>query len=272
MSHQPPRQRRRHPPVVHRLLHRTRPRVRAVGKPDPARSDAAVQRGRHGPVQAVLPRRRDPAVQTGGQLAEVRARRWQTQRPRRRRAHEAPPRVLRDARQLQLRRLLQGVHHPGELGAGHRGLGARRRPHVDHDPRERRRGRGDLARTGRRADGPDPAPGRLRELLAGGRDRPVRSLQRDPHRPRCRVRPRRRPAQRQAGRPVHGVLEPRLHAVRPRRGGLVVAAAEAVDRHRGRPGAGRDAAPGRRLGVGDRSLAAADRRGGRADGNDVPAG
>ncbi len=62
-------------------------------------------------VAAVLPRR---------ELAEVRSRRWQAQRPRRRRAHQAPPRVLRDARQLQLRRLLQARDHPVELGARHR--------------------------------------------------------------------------------------------------------------------------------------------------------
>ena len=81
----------------------------AVGEPDPARPDRAVQRRRDGAVQAVLRRRRGAAVQAGGQLAEVRPRRWQAQRPRRRRAHQAPPRVLRDARQLQLRRLLQGA-------------------------------------------------------------------------------------------------------------------------------------------------------------------
>ena len=73
-------------------------------------------------------------------------------------------------------------------------LGLRRRPHLDHRPRERRRGRGDLARAGRRADGAHPAPRRQGQLLADGRHRPVRSVQRDPHRPRAGVRPRRRPA------------------------------------------------------------------------------
>ncbi len=56
--------------------------------------------------------------------AEVRPCRWQAQRPRRRRPHQAPPRVLRDARQLQLRRLLQERRHPVELGARHRGARA----------------------------------------------------------------------------------------------------------------------------------------------------
>ena len=50
-------------------------------------------------------------------VAEVRPRRRQAQRPRRHRPHQPPPRVLRDARQLQLRRLLQGRGHPVGVGA-----------------------------------------------------------------------------------------------------------------------------------------------------------
>ena len=166
----------------------------AVGQSDPARSDGAVHGGRHGAVQAVLRRRRGAAVQARRQLPEVRPRRRQAQRPRRRRSHQAPPRVLRDARQLQLRRLLQDRDHPVELGADHRDVRPRRRPVVDHRARQRRRGRGHLARAGRRADGSHPAPRRQGQLLADGRHRPVRPVQRDPHRPRARVRPRRRAA------------------------------------------------------------------------------
>ncbi len=113
----PPSDRRPTPPVVPRLLRQARAHGGAVGKPDPARSDGAVHGRRHGAVQAVLRRRRGASVQAGGQLAEVRPRRWQAQRPRRRRSHQAPSRVLRDARQLQLRRLLQARDHPVELGA-----------------------------------------------------------------------------------------------------------------------------------------------------------
>src|SRR5579875_3749723 len=40
-------------------------------------------------------------------LAEVRAGRWQAQRSRERRLHAPPPHLLRDAGELQLRRLLQ---------------------------------------------------------------------------------------------------------------------------------------------------------------------
>ena len=49
-------------------------------------------------------------------VAEVRARRRQAQRPRERRPHGAPPHVLRDARQLLVRRLLQARRDPLRLG------------------------------------------------------------------------------------------------------------------------------------------------------------
>ena len=60
--------------------------------------------------------------------------------------HRAALHLLRDARQLQLRRLLQGRRHPLRLGAVHRGAGRRRRPAVGDGARDRRRGRADLAR------------------------------------------------------------------------------------------------------------------------------
>ncbi len=132
---------------------------------------------------------------------------------------------------------------------------------LGHRARVRRRGRGDLARDRRRPDGPHPAPRRQGQLLADGRHRPVRPVQRTAHRPRPGVRPRGWPARRSGRRPVHGVLEPRVHAVRPGRRRHTHAAAEAVDRHRGRPGAHPRPGPGRRLGLGDRPDAAADRRG-----------
>ncbi len=52
-------------------------------------------------------------------LAEVRARRRQAQRSRERRLHRTPPHVLRDAWQLQLRRLLQAGRDPFRLGVHH---------------------------------------------------------------------------------------------------------------------------------------------------------
>ena len=56
-------------------------------------------------------------------LAEVHARLGQAQRPRERRPHRAPPHVLRDARELLLRRLLQARGDP--LGLGARDAGSR---------------------------------------------------------------------------------------------------------------------------------------------------
>ena len=55
---------------------------------------------------------------------EVRPGRRQAQRPRRHRPLAAPPELLRDARQLLLRRLLQGRRDPVGLGVGHRGARA----------------------------------------------------------------------------------------------------------------------------------------------------
>ena len=91
-----------------------------------------------------------------------------------------------------------------------------------------------------------PVPA-LRELLGPRRgDRPVRSLLRAPLRPRrgARVRRARLRAQLRAMRPLHRVLEPRLHGVRPRRRRVADAAAEAEHRHRDGPRALRDARAG----------------------------
>ena len=79
----------------------------------------------------------------------------------------------------------------GRRRGGHRGLGGGRRA--------------------ARADRPVPALG---ELLAGRPDRPVRPVQRAVPRPRRGVRLAGRPAGRRE-RALPGVLEPRLHAVRP---------------------------------------------------------
>jgi hypothetical protein len=141
----------------------------------------------------------------GRELAEVRPRRRQAQRPRRRRSHQAPPRVLRDARQLQLRRLLQGVGDPVELGARHRVARVRRlrrRPAVDHGarPATTRPSRSGTSRSACRwsassASATRTTSGRWATPARAGRAR-------DPHRPRSRVRPRRRA--RSATRPATG--------------------------------------------------------------------
>ena len=58
-------------------------------------------------------------------LAEVRARRRQAQRPRAGRPHRAAQHVLRDARQLLVRRLLQARRDSLRVGVRHAGAGAR---------------------------------------------------------------------------------------------------------------------------------------------------
>ena len=83
------------------FVQEARPHVRAVRQRRAARRpDAAVHQRRHEPVQAVFLGTEKPAVQAGGQHAEVHPRRRQAQRPRRRRQGHLPPHVLRDARQL----------------------------------------------------------------------------------------------------------------------------------------------------------------------------
>jgi alanyl-tRNA synthetase len=107
--------------------------------------------------------------------------------------------VLRDARQLQLRRLLQDRRHPDGLGARHRGFG------FDGDrlwitftratTRPRRSGTSRSACRWTASSG--SAQG---QLLADGRDRSVRPVLGDPHRPRPGVRrPDGGPARRRHG-------------------------------------------------------------------------
>ena len=124
--------------------------------------------------------------------------------------------VLRDARELQLRRLLQGGRHPLRLGPRHRGLRARRRPHLGDGPHDRRRGRRDLARRHRAARRRIQRLGEenfwaMGETGPWGTDSEM-LLDKGPA-----VRRRRRSGGRRRGA-VHRVLEPRLHAVRPQRG------------------------------------------------------
>ena len=153
------------------------------------------------------------------------------------------------------------IQYAWELITGkRRGRRARLRPR--HDLGDglpgRRRGRRRLAPHRRAAEGAHPAPGQEGQLLAHRRPRPGRPVLGDLHRPRPRVRPRRRPGGRPRRRPVPGDLEPRLHAVRDRRGaeqGGVPRprrAAEEEHRHRHGPGARRLPAAGRRQHVRDR--------------------
>ena len=176
------------------VLRAARPQAPAVGVAragDVRRVGPAHDRG-HAPAQGLLPGPRDAARAAAHELPEV----LSHDRHRERRQHRAAPHVLRDARQLLDRRLLQGGRGRVRLGAvaerlrlqarediwitvfegddelglgpgrgGDRGLGGGRRP--------------------ARADRPVPALG---ELLAGRPDRSVRPVQRALPRPRRRVR------------------------------------------------------------------------------------
>ena len=154
-----------------RLLRGARAHDRAVGEPDPARPDRAVHDRRHGAVQALLPRR-GAAARTPRMTTVQKCFRGERHRADR---HDHPAlHLLRDARELQLRGLLQGGSDPLRLGPRHRGLRPRRGPDLGDGPRERRRGRGDLGGARRAARGPDPAA-RRGQLLGDGRHRPLRT-------------------------------------------------------------------------------------------------
>ena len=113
-----------------------------------------------------------PALPACGERAEVRA------HPRHRgRRQDHPARhVLRDVRQLLLRRLLQGGRHRAGLGAGHqvarrRRLGAGGEQALPERLRRRPRGARAVAQGHRAPRRADPAAGQEGELLVDGRPR-----------------------------------------------------------------------------------------------------
>ena len=252
---------RRNPLPVPRLFRRARPRgdsVRASGAAE--RSDPAVRQRRHGSVQEHLHRRRDPAGAPRGVVAEVRAGRGQAQRSGQCRLHRAAPDLLRNARQLLLRRLLQGRRDRARLEAGHRRFRPRPRPPQRHRLRHRRRRRGPVAQDRRPAGGADHPHQHLGQLLDHGRQRTLWSVFGDLLRPwpERRRRPARLP--RRGRRPLRRDLEPGLHAIRAGGGGNPPRPAAPVDRHRHGPGARRDRAAGRSFRVRDGPVPYTDRR------------
>ena len=120
------------------------------------------------------------AVPARDHRAEVRARRRQAQRPRERGPHGAPPHLLRDARQLLVRRLLQGRRDRLRPRAAHQGLRDRSEAPRLHGARIGRRGARAVEEGRRRRRRPRHLAGRQGQLLGDGRDRPVRPVQRDP--------------------------------------------------------------------------------------------
>ncbi len=229
------------------------------------------------PVQALLPGPGDAAVPARGERAEVRA------HPRHRgRRQDHPARhVLRDVRQLLLRRLLQAGRHRAGLGPGHQAprrgrLGARGEQALPQRVRRRPRGARAVAQGHRPPGRADPAAGQEGELLVDGRARAGRPVLGDPLRPRARPRTGLHTRAARAGHagqargPAAGDLEPGLHA-----GGAVRGpgqgrlrhhrpAAQAEHRHRHGPRARRVPAPGRRQHVRDRRDVPGDRAGRRS--------
>ena len=262
-------QRQSGPLDVPRFLRQERPRGGAVLAAGAAqRPDLDVHHRRHGAVQERLHRPGDALLHARHHGAEVRARRRQAQRSRQRRLHQPAPHVLRDARQLLLRRLLQGAGDPAGVGAGHQGLRARpQAPARHHLPR--RRGRLPHLEEGggllRRQDHPHR---HLRQLLVGGRDGPVRAVLGDLPRPGRQGRGRPAGQRRPGWRPLPGVLEPRLHAVRAARARRPRRPAQALDRHRHGPRAHDGHPAGRAVRLRHRSVSRADRglRGGNRRG------
>ena len=196
------------------------------------RPDAAVHQRRHGAVQGRVPRQGAARLPARRFQPALRARRGQAQRSGERGLHRAPPHLLRDARQLLLRRLLQARSHPFRLGLPHLHARPGSAAPVVHGLPRRRRGRRHLAERHRHQPAALLAPGRGIEFLGDGRHRPLRTVQRD------LLRPRRGSARRPAGlggrggRPLRRDLEPRLHAVRARRRRQHAAAAASLGGHR----------------------------------------
>ena len=197
--------------------------------------------------------------------AEGHARRRQAQRPRRRRPHGAPRVVLRDARQLLVRGLLQGRRDRPRLGVRHRSSWASIRTRSGR-PSSPATPSSSSARTTSRSQG-WLRVGIPRERIVGlpraenfwqaadtGPCGPCSELYLD-RGVELRLRPARLRARLRL-RPLPRVLEPRLHGVRPGRRRHADAAAEAEHRHRPGPRARRDAPPGRRLDLRDRRLPA----------------
>src|SRR5216684_259880 len=126
---------RRNPPQVPGILRPARsPRGPELVPRPGGRPHHPLHQRRDGAVQAGVSRPRAARLQAGCYRPEVRPRRWQAQRPRAGGPHGAAPHILRDARQLLLRRLLQEGSDRVRLGMGDReGMaGDRPRPAVSN--------------------------------------------------------------------------------------------------------------------------------------------
>ncbi len=174
----------------------------------------------------------------------MRARGRQAQRPRQCRLHRPAPHLLRDARQLLVRRLFQGRRDRARLGPDHQGVRPAGGPAADHGLRGGRRGVRAVEEDRAAAREPDPAHPHLGQFLGDGRYRTLRAVLRDLLRPRAGGAGRPAGQPRRGRRPLHRDLEPGVHAVRADRAGAAGAAAQALDRHRHGARAHHRGAPG----------------------------
>ena len=149
------------------------------------RPDAALHERRHGAVQARLHGRGERARTSAPPPRRSACASRASTTISRTSAAAAPPHLLRDARELLLRRLLQAGGDRVRLGARDRALRARPEPPRGHGVPRGRRGR---ARSGSEEIGvparADLPARRGRQLLVDGRHRPVRPVHRDLLRPR----------------------------------------------------------------------------------------
>ena len=190
--------------------------------PSVLRPVGAAHDGRHAALQALFPGPGRPAAPAPDLLPEV----LPHHRHRSGRADGAPSHVLRDARQLLDRRLLQAGRGRVRMGALDGRLRARSRPDLDHGlrgrrgarPRARRGGDRVLALVGVPASGSSDCRARRTSgrLVPSAPAAPARSYTSTvaPTSARRGRPPRRR------HRPLPRVLEPRLHAVLAARGRL----------------------------------------------------
>ena len=243
----------RNPVALRGVLRRARPHRRPQRQPRPGgRPDAAVHELGHGPVQGRADRGGEARLRPRGRLPALPAGRRQAQRLRGGRPDAAPPHAVRDARQLELRRLLQARGDPLGVGLPDPRPPDPRRPARRHRLHHRRPGPLGLEGRDRPAAGASRALGRLpgrrrEELVAHGRRRALRPLLGAPLRPRrAPVRgPGVRPGPQRALPALARGLEPRVHGVRAPPGPLADAAAGAGRGHGPGPRAGRERRAGR---------------------------
>ena len=230
------------------------------------RPDADVHQCRHGPVQGLFHRPGAAALPARHDVAEMRARRRQAQRPRQCRLHRAASHLLRDARQFLLRRLFQGAGDRARLEPDHQGVRPGQGPADRH---------GLSTRTTTPSTSGTRSPACRTSASSGSRPATISGRWATPA-PAARARRSStttatdisgRPAgqSRRRRRPLHRDLEPRLHAVRAARQGRAHRPAAAVDRHRHGAGAHRRGAAGRPRQLRHRPLPGADRGLGRGD-------